>query len=155
MGRLEGKVAFITGSGSGIARAAARACSRSKARASRLPKSPASTRLFPKVIPEHAYSTKPQYLSVDDAQIVARSAAMQKGISHWNKNTSQPLAHASVGDALRSAAERAPDAAAVISVGPPRSECTFSGLCSNAERAARALLARFRECVSAGEKIPH
>lgn len=75
---------------------------------------------------------------------------MQRGVSHWNTNTSQPLAHASVGDALRSAAERTPDAAAVISVGPPRSECTFNGLYSNAERAARALLARFQpgECVA-------
>ena len=75
---------------------------------------------------------------------------MQRGVSHWNTNTSQPLAHASVGDVLRSAAERTPDATAIISVGPPRSECTFSGLYSNAERAARALLARFQpgECIA-------
>jgi fatty-acyl-CoA synthase len=75
---------------------------------------------------------------------------MQRGISHWNADTSRPLTRTSVGDALRSAAEQRPNAAAVISVGPPRSECTFSGLYSDAERAARTLLARFqpRECVA-------
>jgi fatty-acyl-CoA synthase len=57
-----------------------------------------------------------------------------------------PVLDTTVGGALRTAAERAPDAIALIAGTPDpatRATWTYAELLADAERAARALLARF------------
>jgi fatty-acyl-CoA synthase len=72
--------------------------------------------------------------------------------AHWPADTSAPVRETTIGSVLRAAAGRAPDATALIDGDldrPDRRQWTFAELLSDAERAARALLARF----SPGERV--
>ncbi len=67
-------------------------------------------------------------------------------ISHWPADTTSPVLDTTIGGVLRTAAERAPDQAALISGDPDparRRAWSYAELLADATRAARALRARF------------
>jgi fatty-acyl-CoA synthase len=72
--------------------------------------------------------------------------------SHWPADPHEPVLETTCGGVLRSAAERAPDAVALM-VGAPdpaaRRRITYAELLTEAERAARSLLGRF----APGERV--
>ena len=72
--------------------------------------------------------------------------------SHWAADRSTPLLETTIGDVLRAAAERAPDALALVAGTPDpagRRDWSYAQLLLDAERAARALLGRFEP----GERV--
>jgi len=72
--------------------------------------------------------------------------------SHWPVDTSEEVLETTVGHILRSAAERAPGAVALVEGVPDRAtrrRWTFERLLEEAERTARALLGRFQP----GERV--
>jgi fatty-acyl-CoA synthase len=80
----------------------------------------------------------------------ASAAGLQA--SYWPADTSQPLLDTTVGSILRDAAERRPAAVALVDGQPDparRRTWTYAELLAEAERAARALLARFEP----GERV--
>ena len=72
--------------------------------------------------------------------------------SHWAADRTTPLLETSIGDVLRAAAERAPDALALVAGTPDpagRRGWSYAQMLVDAERAARALLGRF----APGERV--
>jgi len=72
--------------------------------------------------------------------------------AYWPAQPSTPLRETTIGSILRDAADRAPDAIALIDGTPDRGQrrqWTYRALLADAERAARSLLARF----SPGERV--
>jgi fatty-acyl-CoA synthase len=71
---------------------------------------------------------------------------MALAASHWEPDASEPVLETTVGSILRSAAAGAGDRTAVVAWGAEPAErrtWTFAGFLTDAERTARALLARF------------
>jgi long-chain acyl-CoA synthetase len=80
---------------------------------------------------------------VDDLQLTE---------SYWPADSTEPVLETTCGGVLRSAAERAPDAVAVLAGVPDpaaRRRVSYAVLLTEAERAARALLGRF----APGERV--
>lgn len=69
--------------------------------------------------------------------------------SYWPADLSEPVLETTCGGVLRSAAEQAPDAVALLVGAPARRRITYADLLTEAERAARSLLGRF----APGERI--
>ena len=73
-------------------------------------------------------------------------------VSHWEPDLSEPLFELTLGDLLRQVASEVPDRVALVDGAAPRGErrrWTYRQLLAESERAARALLARFRP----GERV--
>ncbi len=82
----------------------------------------------------------------------AKASAATLGISYWPADTTQPLLDTTIGSILRDAAGRRPAGVALVDGQPDqarRRTWTYAGLLAEAERAARALLARFEP----GERV--
>src|SRR5690242_17676046 len=72
--------------------------------------------------------------------------------AHWPADRTESLRETTIGDVLRAAAARAPDALALVAGAPDpaaRRHWSYGELLAEAERAARALLGRF----APGERV--